>query len=405
MSTSKRQRRPRGHIEQRGPDSFRLWVPLRPLPNGKYEYYRESFRGTREEAKARHTELLHMRDTGRLATGGNIPFEHYLRSWLDDNEPNWSYTTHREYKRVAENHIIPALGSLPLSKITPLHIQKFYGSLQKDGARKDKKAGPLSAGTIRQIHAIVHGSLGDAVDPLKLITTNPASGAKIPKINDQERRRKRRLWTEAQLDFFIERIQGHKHEALLLTFATTGMRTGEILALKWLNVDFESRVFNLEEGLKRAGRNPIYGPTKGRQERVIPIDDILYPSLREHRRRMLEVKLALGPDWNPDDLVFPSEAGTPIFHSNLRQRVWIPTLDEINAWARAHKMPELPYINLHGFRHTFGTIGAKVMDVAALRDIMGHHSAAFTQDEYVTHNLEHLRSAVSAFSRRVRGTQ
>lgn len=401
--SSKRRRRPRGHIEKRGPNRYRIWIPLHPLPNGKYAHYKEPFHGTDEEAEARRTELLHLHDTGRLATGGKILYEHYLKSWLEDNEPRWSYTTHREYERLANKYIIPELGALQLSKITPVHIQKFYSRLQKDGARKDGKPGPLAAGTIRQIHAIVHGSLGDAVDPLKLLTSNPAHGAKIPKIDQQARRRKRRLWNESQLDLFLQLLQGHVHEAVLLTFATTGMRFGEIMALKWRHVDFENRVIKLEEGLKRPGKDPIYGPTKGRQERFIPIDDILYPALREHRRRMLERKLALGPDWNPDDLVFPSEAGTPQFNANVRKRIWIPTLEEVNARRNGH--PELPYINLHGFRHTFGTIGAKVMDVAALRDIMGHYSAAFTQDEYVTHNLDHLRSAVSAFSRRVRGVQ
>lgn len=386
-------RRPRGHIEKRGPDSFRLWIPLGPGPDGKYRHHKEPFRGTDEEAEQRHTQLMHMMDVGRLATEGKIQYQYYLLSWLDDNGTHWSYTTHREYTRLVEKHIIPALGAVQLAKLTPLHIQSFYASLQRDGARLDGKPGPLGVGSVRQIHAVVRGSLSDAVDPLKLIVHNPAENAKLPKIDKDARRRQRRLWNAGQLRAFIAGIEDHPYRALILTLTLTGIRIGEALALQWPAVDFGEQLIHIYHGLKRAGRHPIIGRTKGKQERPIPMHDDLYPVLRSHRARMLELRLQLGRDWNPMDLVFPSEAGTPQYTVNFRDRVWVPLLGRL----------ELPYINIHGLRHTFGTITAKLTDVATLRDLMGHHSAAFTIDEYVTRNTDDLRNAMKRFLQRTGG--
>src|SRR5690606_23953726 len=113
---------------------------------------------------------------------------------------------------------------------------------------------------------------------------------------------------------------------------------------------------------------------------------------RAHRAAIAERTLAMGGGWNPLNLVFPSEAGTPMFNKNFRDRVWVPLLEELG----------LPYINLHGLRHTFGTIlGTSGVDPAKIRDLLGHHSSAFTMDEYVTPDDDDLREAVSVFSQKV----
>lgn len=382
MSTSKRQRRPRGHIERRGLNRYRLWVPLGKGPGGKYEHYKETFHGTEEDAKRRLTELLHQMDVGRISAGGEVPFEAHLQEWYRDvASVETGILTHREYKRLMDKRIIPALGSITLNKLRPIHIKRFYASLLQDG---------LSPASVRKIHAVISGSLNYAVQ-MQRITSNPASRVSLPKAHRPPKRR----WTEEQLGTFMDAVRTSPHKALIMTLAYTGMRLGEALALKWPCVDFERRVIHIREALKRSGPNPIFGPTKDHQERDVPMDEDLYRALREHRAAMLQTKLALGPEWNPWDVVFPNERGNPMSGDNFRKRVWKPLIEEAG----------VPYINIHGLRHTFATITAKLTDAATLRDLLGHESAAFTMDEYVHPDDDDKRQAVSMFSKRLRAAR
>src|SRR5690606_9333247 len=124
MSTSKRQRRPRGHIERRGLNRYRLWVPLGKGPGGRYQHYKETFHGTEEDAKRRLTELLHQMDAGRISAGGEVPFEAHLQEWYRDvASVETGILTHREYKRLMDKRIIPALGSITLNKLRPHSYQ------------------------------------------------------------------------------------------------------------------------------------------------------------------------------------------------------------------------------------------------------------------------------------------
>lgn len=384
-------RRPRGHIEKRGDGVYRITIFLGRRPDGKPNRYRETFYGDRDAAEARLTALLHQMDVGKLATGGNMSFADLLRRWLRDYaELQTGYLTVQEYRRLIERRIIPALGQIPVGKLAPIHIQTFYASLQRDGARMDGKPGGLSARSIRQIHAIIHGTLAYAVDPLRIISHNPADNARLPKLTKPQKRR----WNALQLQRFLAGIKDHPDRALMMTLAYTGMRLGEALALRVSDLDFATRTITVDEGLKRPGKNPVLGPTKSHQVREIPMDDELARVLRSHVAAMYERKLAMGRGWNPLDLVFPSEAGTPISKSNWRNRVWVPLLERLG----------LPYINIHGLRHTFGTLLAQDgTDPSTIRDLMGHHSAAFTMDEYVHSDEDVRRRAVSSFARRVSG--
>mgnify|MGYP001179502167 CR=1 FL=1 len=382
MSTSKRQRRPRGHIERRGLNRYRLWVPLGKGPDGRYQHYKETFHGTEEDAKRRLTELLHQMDAGRISATGEVPFEAYLQEWYRYvASVETGILTHREYKRLMDKRIIPALGSITLNKLRPIHIKRFYASLLQDG---------LSPASVRKIHAVISGSLNYAVQ-MQLINDNPASSVTLPKA----RRPEKRKWTLEQLQKFITFIKDSPHKALIMTLAYTGMRLGEALALKWSSVDFDRGVIRVEAALKRSGPNPIFGPPKDHQVREIPMNEELYRVLKEHRRNMLQKKLVMGTDWNPWDVVFPNENGNPMSGDNFRKRVWKPLIEEAG----------VPYINIHGLRHTFATITAKLTDAATLRDLLGHESAAFTMDEYVHPDDDDKRQAVSMFSKRLRAAR
>lgn len=385
---SKRQRRPRGHIEERGAGRYRLWVPLGPGPDGKYRHHKVSFRGTHEEAQTRLDTLLALMGTGHINADGELTYERHLREWFRDVvKTKNELLTSEEYERLIDKRIVPRLGKIQLNKLQPAHLQQFYADLQRDDARQDGKPGGLSVASIRKLHAVISGSLRHAVK-MNRITQNPAASVTLPKA----RRPKKRLWTDEQLWTFMRVVRHSPHRGLIVMLAYTGMRLGEALALRERNLDFTTGTIHVAEGLKRSGPNSVFGPVKNHQERPIPMDEELERVLKQHLSALHQTKLAMGPKWNSWGVVFPNHNGHPMSGDNFRKRVWVKLIEEAG----------LPYINIHGLRHTFATITAKITDAATLRDLLGHESASFTMDEYVHPDDADKRRAVSGFSRQVR---
>lgn len=384
----------RGHIEKRGRNTYRITIYTgRKLPDGRYDRYRETFKGTgterqaEQQAKKRLRELLVQLDKNQLANPGSMTFGELLDLWLSDHvEPNAELRTYEGYKSHVQKRIKPHLGEIPLTKLAPIHISRFYASLQKDGARLDGKPGGLSPATIRRIDAVVKGALTYAVQ-LNLIPFNPARDLKLPKTTRPEKRR----WNILQLQKFLAAIKAHPYRPFILTLAFTGARFGEAAALTWDDVDFNGRTITFARALKKPGKNPIFGDTKTHQVRVVAIHDELIPVLKEHKARQNEVRLQLEGTWNPLNLCFVNGAGNPIHKSNFHRDVWKPLLHD----------SDLPYINVHGLRHTFAThlIGSGV-DPTVVRDMLGHSSVAFTLQEYNTPDHRDQRKALSFFSSR-----
>lgn len=386
----------RGHIEKRGPRTYRITIYTgRKLPDGSYDRYRETLVGTGTEKEAerqaqqRLRELLVQLDKNRLMNPGSMTFGEFLDIWLSDYvEPNNDIRTHEEYKAHVENRLKPQLGEIGLSKLAPIHISRFYASLQKDGARLDGKPGGLSPATIRRIHATVTGALNYAVQ-LNLIPFNPARDLKLPKTTRPEKRR----WSLSQLEKFLIAIKDHPYRPFILTLAFTGARFGEAAALTWDDVDLETRTITFARALKKSGKNPVIGDTKTHQTRVVAMHEELVPILREHKVRYNELRLQLGGTWNPLNLCFVTSVGSAINRSNFYRDVWKPLIQTAG----------VPYINPHGLRHTFAThlIGAGV-DPTIVRDMLGHSTVAFTLQEYNTPDQDDQRKALSLLSIKAR---
>lgn len=389
-------RRPRGSIEARGPSTFRITIPLGRRPDGTYDRHRETFHGSEKDAEKRLTALLHQMDTNRLANSGTMTFGQYLNIWLNSYADVYTAPSTAEmYRRHAEKRIIPALGHVRLSELSSLHIKQFYGALQKDGTRLDGKPGGLSINTIHKVHVTIHQALEHAVND-KLIPYNPAASIKLPPI----RRPKKRLWNWDQLAQFMEVVREHPQRALVITLAYAGLRISEALALKWDDVDFTGRRLRVDESLRRAGPEAEFGDTKNYRVRTIPMEDELARVLKEHRIAQQEMRFAMGRKWNRRNIVFPNAAGNPMHRQNFYSRVWRPLHEEANRRSEKNGLPPLPYINVHGLRHTFATVllsgGA---DAKAVSEMLGHHSVAFTLDEYHSPDESIHRAAISIFSR------
>lgn len=389
-----RNRRPRGHKEKRGPNTYRLWVPLGPTDDG-YEWYRETFHGTDEEADKRLTHLLALKDTNRLAKSGTMTFGQYLDQWLAiyvdvELKPG----TADAYRRHIELRVKPKLGRVRLAELSPLHLKNFFKHLHEDETRMDKEGGKLAPSTIRKVRVIVRQALEHAVND-GLIPTNPAQSIKSPPVTKPEKR----LWTWDQLQRFLSVVDGSPYKALIYTLAFTGMRISEALALQWPDVDFDARIIVVQRNLQRPGPNPVFGTPKNGEPRVVPMESDLHGVLRQHKVEQNTVKLAMGGDWNPHNLVFPNTSGHADHRQNFLRRGWKPLIEEANRRAAAKGEEPIPYINVHGLRHTFATLllqwGA---DDKAVSEMLGHHSVEYTKDEYYTPSMEVHQAAISRFS-------
>ena len=304
------------------------------------------------------------------------PLADYLATWLDGLR--LAPSTVASYRKNVRLHISPRIGSVPLASLTPVTLDKLYRQLEKDG-RADHKIGEgLSPRTVRYIHTIISAALRSAVTA-GLLHQNPAAKAHPPSTR-QAASPEMRPWTAAQLAAFLG--WARKNSDLYPAWhvlAMTGMRRGELLALRWRDVslDAATMVIRRSAGLIRnAGEGATIeeGPTKTGRPRVIDLDPGTVAVLRAWKRERGMLNLNLARD---DSLVFGMIKG---YHRQPEHfsRTWSQTV------ARAiGDNPELPPIRLHDLRHTHATILLSDGEpVATVSQRLGHRSEIVTMTVY-----------------------
>lgn len=395
----------RGHIEVRGENSRRIIVTLGKLSNGRPHIYRETITAlTPSEAdrlaQQRLVEILHQYDQGRKVGTGRMLYGDFLDYWLEAYVGvELDVRTQTEYEAHVKNRVKPGLGHYSLNDLNPMIIASYYAAIQRDGKRLDGKPGKISAATVQRLHAVVRGSLRKAVE-WGILTYNPADNVSLPK----PEKPKKHAWSEDDLARFLAFISGHPYEVFILTLAYTGMRISEASALRWSQIHWAEGYILVDRALKKTGRQWADGKTKNKKTREIPLDYGLAEVLERHRLEQIRERQDLGPDWNPQGLVFPNRNGNPIDKSNFRNRVWVPLQEQFNAEIVRTGEPPLPYLNPHGLRHTLGTILARSGEIKTGADILGHHSTAFFMDQYVHPDLDDRRRALGRFADRLRGS-
>ena len=257
--------------------------------------------------------------------------------------------------------IAPTLGGLPLQALTPTHLNKLYSHLRAAG-RAPK--------TIRNIHGVLSKALADA-ERWGLVGRNPARLADVPAVT----RPKLQVWSPDQTRAFLTTVTGDRLFAAWLLAATTGMRRGELLGLRWIDVDLDSGGVRVAQARVRAGNRVVAGePKTARGRRTIALDPATIAALRQHRKRQAEEQLLAGPSYVDSGLVFTMPDGSPI-HPN-RFSLWFRTC------ARA---ANLPTIRLHDMRHSYATAGlAAGVPPKVMSERLGHATVAFTLDTYTS---------------------
>ena len=255
-----------GHVRQRSPGSWEIRYSLgRDPATGKRRTATATVRGSRKDAERELRRLFRTLDTNEHVDGSRFATAEWLTAWLSAVHEEVSPKTHERYAQIVLGFLIPELGALPLAKLAPVHIQRAY-TKWATGGRRDSRTGPLSPRTRLHIHRILKAALARAVEQ-RVIGRNPADAFKkhLPKVL----RKEMKTLTAEQSAMLLAAIKHTRVFWPVLLALTTGMRRGEIVALRWRNIEARlrarSRKFGADEGwaalqIAKNGQNAGYRP-------------------------------------------------------------------------------------------------------------------------------------------------
>ncbi|TVX83698.1 site-specific integrase [Peribacillus simplex] len=303
-----------------------------------------------------------------------MTYSRYMEDWFEERKNRLQKTTFEIHSIYYRNVIKPRLGHLKVQQIAPIQIQKFINDLVNDTN--------YSEHTIHLIFRIVSASLKKA-KVLKLIKDNPAVGIALPKI----KRKEIRVWSLEQVNFFISQAKKIKrltrcHIGFLISIFT-GMRQGEILGLRWKDIDFDAQTIFVRQTLTQYAEIKA-GAKNEASVRSIHIPNKLVDELKIYRKQVVQEKLFHGQSYHDNDLVVCTRDGKPMIPRNFRKEFY-NLVEKVG----------LPKIRFHDLRHTHATILIQQnVNVKLISERLGHSDIETTLNTY-SHVLPDMQKSVS----------
>ena len=377
----------RGHITKRGKDSYSIVISLGKDPaTGKRKQQWVSVRGTKKDAEKRLAELLHQLDTGAYIKPSITTLTEYLEGWLKNY--TWldlAPRTAEVYEHICSRHLIPALGNIALSQLKPEHLQRLYS---------EKLSSGLSAQTVRHHHAVLHKALQSAIE-WGLLVRNVADAVSPPRVHRPEMQ----TWAEDEITTFLKAAEATPYFALFYLALFSGMRRGELLALRWCDVDLPLCQVYVYRSLHilKGGKVVFRAPKTAQGRRMIALSPSTALVLREHRERREAIAAMLGMPLEVDNLVFSNIDGKPLLPNTVT-----------HAWIKLVRRTGLKPIRLHDARHSHASLMLKQgAHPKVVQERLGHSSIQITLDTY-SHVAPGLQEAAAnrfdeAFTERYNG--
>ncbi|MDD4834009.1 MAG: site-specific integrase [Lutispora sp.] len=318
----------------------------------------------------------------------NVTLSQWLDIWLYDYiKPSIRPTTFSSYESISRIHIKPHIGHLLLKDLKAEHIQRLFNEKANNG-RYDGLGG-LSTRTIKYIHFLIKSALSQAIK-MGFLDKNVAEATVLPRMVKKDIR----VLTLIEQSKFLSTVAGDRLSAAFILDLSTGLRQGELLALKWGDINFEENYIRVRRTIirtnifnkdKESTSQLIFQDPKTKAgKRFVPYPDNISNVLSEHKHRQISEKIKAGSLYEDNDFVFCTELGKPIEPRNFTRKFY-----------KLAKKAGLQDINLHALRHTYATRLLEMNEhPKVVQELLGHSSITVTLDIY-SHVMPEIKKSAA----------
>ena len=367
-----------GTIYERKPGQWAAVVfegndPINGKPKRKFIYGK-----SQQEVSDKLLDLRSQKKAGMYADPGKLTLGEWITTWLEDYMKNsLRQTTYESYYIQVHKHIVPGIGNIKLKDLDTSDLQRFYNAKLERG-RCDKvknekgemvqRQGGLAPKSVRYIHGIINTSIEQAIKEHKLVV-NPAKATKLPRNPKKEMK----TLSVDDVTKFLTHAKKYRYYTAYLLDLATGLRRGELLALRWKDIDLDNGTININRHLvKIKGGVAFQEPKTKLSKRIVEITDEAISVLKQLSTRQKSEILKAGEAYIKDDLVFCTTLG-----NHLQPRSF--TRD----FQGCLKQAGLERIRFHDVRHTYATMLLEAgVALNTVQEQLGHHSPTFTAEQY-----------------------
>ena len=360
----------RGHIARKGKRYYAVVYEGPDPATGRPRHRWHAAGERRRDAEKLLNELVGQLHDGSYRRPERITVADYLNErWLPMKRSQLRATTWHSYEQMLRLHVVPALGARQLQQLTAHDLDALYADLLASGRARGK--GGLAVKTVHYIHTIIRKALADA-ERKGTVTRNVAALADPPKLS-AARQREMRIWTSEQLRQFIDLAKDHHLHAAWFLAAHTGMRRGEVLGLRWVDVNLDQARLSVRQAIVAVGYGMEISDVKtSNGRRTIDLDARTVAVLRRHKRQQNTQRLRLGPAYDDNGLVFALPDGQPFHPDHFSGH-----------FDRLVARSGLPIIRPHDLRHTHASLLLKAgVPVKVVSERLGHANPGFTMTVY-----------------------
>ncbi len=357
----------KGHVRERSPGKWAIVLDVgeRDPKTGKKKRKWHSFTGTKRQADSECARLIAALEAGSYIEPSKQTVEQYLEEWLKFITPSVAPKTLERYAEICRKTIAPQIGDVVLSKLKTDRIDAAFSAMLTSGRRGT--AGGLAPRTVHHARRVLIKALGQAVTWDRL-SKNPALATTPPKVE----RKKMTAYDAGQTADLLDAMRPTRMFVPTLLAVMCGMRRGEIVALRWRNVDLDGKVISIAESAEQTKEGVRFKPPKSGKARTVALSGYVADELRSHRARQAEEQLKLGLRGDEDSFVVAQVDGKHLQPRSLTHE-----------WMRIIQKTALPRIRFHDLRHTHASqmLAAGVHPKIA-SERLGHSTIGITLDLY-----------------------
>ena len=364
-----------GYIRHRSDGRWEGRYTVGRDPGSDKQIQKSVYGKTQAEVRKKLREMTTAIDDGCYIAPSKLTVAKWMETWHSEYIVNVKQSTREAYGQHIKNHIVPALGAVKLSALTTAMCQKFVNDLSRVKG--------LSPKTVKNIQSVLHHALKQAVR-LGYMRMNPTEACSLPRIE----KAKIEPLDAPEIKKLLDVLGDDVYSLLIKVDLFTGLREGEILGLQWGCVDFARGVIVIDKQLLRPrgkGKPFCFGSLKNDKPRTIRPAPYVIDILKQRKRQQAEDRISVGSLWDDcgfPDLVFTSETGKHLNYNIILRHL-----------RKALAAAGLPEKRLHDLRHTYAVTSLQAGDdVKTVQENLGHHTAAFTLDQY-GHVTESMREA------------